>query len=91
MTTTERPGESSTKATYLTGEYEVFEDGRTYVCQMVEYLGDVYEECRRVLRPGEPVDEISPGPFIKKGDPGYDELVAYLDQYLVPADDADAG
>ena len=90
MTTTNRPTESSTKAKYLTEEYEVFEDGRTYMCQKVEYLGDVYEVCRRVRKPGEPVDEITPRPFIKPGDQGYDELVAYLDQFLEPPEGSDA-
>ena len=33
MTTTDRPAESPTKARYLTEEYEVFKDGRSYMCQ----------------------------------------------------------
>ena len=90
MTTTERPAESPTKARYLTEEYEVFEDGRSYMCQKVEYLGEVYEVCRRVQKPGEPADEITPHAFIKPGDRGYDELVTYLDQFLEPHEDSHA-
>ena len=87
MTTTERPADSSTKPVNLTEEYEVVMDGRTYMCKRIEYLGDEYEVCRRVKRLGAEVHESAPQPFLKPGDSGYEELVDYLNQFLIPGDD----
>lgn len=90
MIAKEQSIDASTRAKYLTDEYEVLDNGRTYMCQKVEYLGQVYEVCRRLRKPGEPEDELVPEPFIKSGEPGYDELTAYLDQFLIPGADAAA-
>jgi hypothetical protein len=90
MTTTERSTGASTAAKDLTEEYEVLDNGRPYMCKKVEYLGDVYEVCRRVREPGETVDALVPQPFIRRGKRGYDELVAYLDQFLTADDAPDA-
>ena len=92
MTTTEPTYQTSPPA-YLTDEYEVVRDGRTYMCQQVEYRGAVYEMCRRLLRPGEPrqsfFQEHFQGTGIGPGDSGYDELVAYMDQFLIPRQQAE--
>ncbi len=89
MTTTE-PTYQTSPPTYLTDEYEVVRDGRTYLCQKMEYRGEIYEMCREV-DPKEPFFERHfRGRGIRPGDPGYDELVAYMDQFLIPRDKAEA-
>ncbi|MXV80556.1 MAG: hypothetical protein F4X58_08455 [Chloroflexi bacterium] len=91
MTTTE-PTYQTSPPTYLTDEYEVVRDGQAYLCQQVEYRGDIYEMCRRIHRPGEATQsfhrEHFRGKGIGPGDPGYDELVAFMDQFLIPREQA---
>ena len=90
MTTTDKPAESSTRPKYEADVYEVQRAGRTYECRKMEYRGDVYEVCSRVLKPGEASEPLIPRPFVRRGDPGYDELVAYLDQFLIPHEESSA-
>ena len=89
MTTTE-PTYRTSPPTYLTDEYEVVKDGRTYLCQKMEYRGDVYEMCREVNPTTDVFTESLAGRSIKPSDPGYDDLVAYLDQFLIPREEGEA-
>ena len=89
MTTTE-PTYQTSPPTYLTDEYEVVRDGRTYLCQKMEYRGEIYEMCREVDPKELFFEKHFRGRGIRPGDPGYDELVAYMDQFLIPRDKAEA-
>ena len=89
MTTTE-PTYQTSPPTYLTDEYEVVKDGRTFRCRKFEYRGDLYESCYEVDPKHSFVKEHFRGRGIRLGDPGYDELVAYMDQFLIPRDEAGA-
>ena len=86
MTTTDRPTKASTKPTYLTDVYEVVRDGRTYWCQQVEYMGQVLETCWDDRKSSEVFEEIFDASFLSPGDPGYDEVLEYLNQFLIPRD-----
>lgn len=83
MTTTERPSESSAKPRYLTDEYEIVRDGRTFRCRLFEYRGDEYESCYEVGATKDVLREIIPEPLIGPDNPIYHDLVAYLDQFLI--------
>ncbi len=89
MTTTE-PTYKTSPPTYLTDEYEIVKDGRTYLCQQVEYYGDVYEMCREVDPKESFWERTFRGKGIGPGDAGYDELVAYLDHFLIPRDQVES-
>ncbi len=89
MTTTE-PTYQTSPPTYLTDEYEVVKDGRTYRCRKFKYRGDVYESCYEVDPKQSFFEEHFRGRGIGPGDPGYEELVAYMDQSLIPRDEAQA-
>lgn len=88
MTTTERPSESSAKPRYLTDEYEVVRDGRTFRCRLFEYRGDEYESCYEVGATKDVLEEIFEGRRIGPENPVYQDLVDYLDQYLIERDDS---
>ncbi len=90
MTTTERPTDSSTKAKPLTEVYTVEKDGRTFQCQKLEYLGDVYEVCWDNRTTTELFDEIFEGRTLASGDAGHAELVAFLDRFATPRPDSTA-
>ncbi len=67
---------------YLTPEYEVERDGRMFHCQMVAYRGHIYEMCRPGSGTADFFKRLVPEPFVKRGDPGHDELTEYLDNSL---------
>ena len=90
MTTIDRQTESSTKPKYLTDEYEVVKDGCTYRCRKFEYRGNVYESCYEVDPQQSFFEKHFRGRGIKPGDPGYEELVEYLDQFLIPRSETEA-
>ena len=88
MTTTDRKTDSSIKASPLTDVYTVERDGRTFQCQKMEYLGDVYEVCWDDRTTTEVFDEIFEGLAIAPGEPGHAESVAFLDQFAIPRSDS---
>ena len=89
MTTTEHPRESSTKPRYLTHEYEVVRDDRTYRCRKFEYFGVVYESGYEVGGTTDVLLDLFPEPIIGPGDPGYDDLIGYLNSFLIEPEDQD--
>ncbi len=90
MTTTEQPAESSTKAKYLTDEYEVIRNGRTYWCRKVLYRGQVLEACRSERTVEEILLEALGEDEWPLSDEARAELTAYLDQFAIPRDEAPA-
>ncbi len=87
MTTTDKPTYHVSPPEYLTDEYEVVENGRTLRCRKLMYRGEIYESCYEVDGGSDVLEEVFAGRRIQPGDPGYDDLVAYMDQFLIPAEE----
>ena len=90
MTTTDKPTFHTSKPQYLTDEYEVVRKGRTFRCRKFVYRGDEYESCYEVGATTDVLEEIFAGKRIKPDDPIYQDLVDYLDQFLIESDDSPA-
>ena len=68
--------------------YVKIQNGIPYECRKVLYRGAEYEWC-------DPLDpsktsslvEIFGEPVIRKGDPGYEETIEYLNQFLIRQED----
>ena len=89
-TTDARPTYHVSRPKYLGDEYEVVKDGCSYHCRKFEYRGAVYEECYATDAQQSFYERHFEGRGIGPGDPGYEELVEYLDQFLIPRDQAEA-
>lgn len=83
MTTTDKPTYRVSRPKYLTDEYEVLRGGRTFRCRKFEYRGNEYESCYEVGASVDVLRELIPEPIIGSDHPLYNELVAYLDQFLI--------
>ncbi len=87
MTTIDKQTFHVNEPKYLTDEYEVVRDGRTLRCRRFEYRGDEYESCYEVGATVEMFRELIPEPIVGPDDPCFDELVAYMDQFLIERDE----
>ena len=87
MTTAEPQHQWAPNLDYISDEYDVIRNGRTFRCRKFELFGEEYET-GYVVGPSEDVlKEMFPEPFVGPDSPIYDDLVAYLDRFLEdPAD-----
>ena len=90
MTTADRYQSNYSPAELIGEPYIKVHDGIRLECQKYFYRGKEMELCHSI-EPDEVglLNRLVPEPVIKKGDPGYEETLAYLNQFLIPREKAE--